>query len=293
MICCGTSVFIPNYEATKNGSTYICKNKFIEFAPESVPDLQKYRGLAIEHIIELKSIGILYKSRGFTDEEIAYDGYRWREHVRLNPTDGWDWAMWEQSQLIALSIGMTYKDLSDKLFFDHPKFPHDLLHFVNPIFREIEETADNSIIFDFKKHNVKTELIQFLQSENGKIYTKISQRHLWEEVVDRGSSPIDSDYYPLMGMSSLLSCKNFDEALESEVTVYRGIEDGECPKYVKRAEIESWTVSRKMATYFAEGYYNSCNNPGTGTVLEKKIKFKEIMAFFKSELEIILKKDQK
>ena len=291
---CKNKVSTPSHNSRTNGSHCVWVNTPIEFAPDTIPNMEKYRRDAKKRIAEWKSPGNSDKWNNMTDEQIAYQGYYWLGCVRNTPDVGWDWAMWEQCQMMAAKIGLRYsEELTEQELFDNPKIPFELTHcLVNDRqFLKIIEEAQ-PFVHKLKRDNKKWGLYRFLQTPNGKIYTRICQRMLWGEAFHHLYYKTDKSRY-FSGMSALLNAKNFKEALETEITVYRGIIDEECPEQVKRARIESWTASKKMARLFAEGLYFNYNKPGTGTVLEKTIKLKDVLAFVDDELEIILRKRRK
>lgn len=206
--------------------------------------------------------------------------------------------------MVAASIGYTYKDkLSAQEIFDNPRIDSDLLELADPIYRGIDDLAD-AIITDRRNRNIHSKLVSFLRSNKGKIFTRVSQRRLWVLVVKNGYRPVNTPTFgatrhfpevnPFLGMGGLLKARRFEEALSTEVAVYRGIEEGASPTWVGQREIESWTTCREVAVLFAEGYYNHTIRPGSVTVLERKIKFGEILAFINpdDEYEIILRPEK-
>ena len=265
----------------------------IEYAPVGTERIEKYREEADQRISE-------WLSSGMSKLDIVRTGYRWRNFAHLHGDYGWDWAMWEKMQELASEIGYEYKNpltISDVL--NDPTLDSSLLEDIDESYHKANVTADK-IITSRRNVNNERELHTFLNSELGKLYRTMSLRKLWGEVVANNQSEISPEgsfgadrhfkkYFPYPGMLRLLEAKNFNDALNTEVTIYRGIIEG-VGDYVPNSKLVSFTTSKDIAKLFAEGFYHSYNKPNTGRIIEKNIKFGDILAYINpdNEYEIIL-----
>jgi len=288
-----------NQITSSMGAVSICQPDVfvIEKAPDSANRIEQYRKEAIDRINE-------WTSKGMTAEQIYYDGFKWRDWVRSSPASGWNWAMWEQCQMIAASIGKSYPEkLDEQELFDNPNIDINLYGCANPDYNRIGLLADD-VMTDRRNRNIETKLARFLSSKDGKLFTKVSLRKLWAAVVHNGCTECSgkgtwgatgnlASYNPFAEMKELLSAKSFAEALETEITVYRGVHSPE-RVFGSPRKLESWSTCPEVAKLFAEGYFYSYNKPGAGKVFERKIKFKEIKAFINpdGEYEVILKPEE-
>jgi hypothetical protein len=266
--------------------------KEIQQAPDNVKGMEKSRKEAQDRIKQ-------WKESGMTDEEILYDGYRWREFVKRLPDSSWDWAVWEQIQQLAQEKGFEYKEnLTEEDIFNDPKMPMDDLE------REIPKANEETT--NYRNNNNKNKIISYLKTPEGEKYTKISQRKIWglvssnegKEIISHksglGATSHFESYSPFKGMENLLKAKSFEEALNTNITVYRGITDN----YVTvKSNLTSYTTCPEIAKLFAEGYFHNYNSPGTGKVITREVKLKDIKGFINNdgEYEVLLnipKKEQ-
>jgi len=246
----------------------------------------KYRQEAIDRIKE-------FRHNGMSDKDLVYEGYRWRYFAHRPNASGWDWAMWEEIQKVAKSMDFEYiKNITNDDVFNDPYIDIMLL---SKDYGRARDAAD-AVITDYRNVNNKTKLNTFLKSDEGKLFTELSQRQLWESVVRNNGEQIQQTGYeaahnrmkidPFPGMQDLLHAKTFEEAKNTLVTVYRGVH------YEKdiNTQIKSYTSSPQIAKLFAEGYYESYNEPGTGTVYTRNVRFGDILAYINpdGEYEIIL-----
>lgn len=226
-----------------------------------------------------------------SDEQIIYDGYQWREWVQ-DRGGGWDWAMWEQIQGLANKNGFEYKkELTSNDIFNDPKIPMGLIG------NKFQSQIDNSIT-SYRNNNNKTQMTKFLNTEAGQAFTKLSQRQLWGNVIwDKNEkvNPTSSlrqigHYKPYSGLQDLKNAKSFEDALNTEVTLYRGVAKNYQEGSIK-LQLTSFTTSATIAKVFAEGYLSSINIPGTGKVITMKVPLKDIKGFINpdGEYEVLLR----
>ncbi len=259
----------------------------IERAPAGLPKLEQYRREAKERLAE-------FRRDGQSELDLAHSAYRWRHFVNMHGRNSaWDWAMYEATQEVAAKIGYPIKaQLTDANIFDDPLIDMECLserwH--------IADSYSDQAVTDFRNHNRDTAFGAFLASEAGRDWTTLTQRKLWGMVVQDNNQPrkgrmlgaprhFDS-FLPFPGAQALKQAHSWAEALETEITIYRGQENAD----PARGKLVSYTTSPQVARLFAEGYYHSYNKPGQGVVLERQVKLKDILAYLNpdGEYEVIL-----
>lgn len=279
-------------------ATNLCNSNTpsIEIAPEGLKDLDLRRKEAKDRIAE-------WLANGYSPEQIHFDGYKWRNWVHgKEANSGWSWAMWEQIQILSAKNNFVYKEkLEEQDFINKPNIDiQKYFELINPDWINIVGQANN-IILKRRIHNTQSPLLNFLRTPEGILYKRYCQRILWGEATRNhgkkltktivGATSNCIEFSPFDGMTSLFDIETFEDALDTEITVYRGVEFDEKPERVKKARIESWTTCPEVARLFAEGYYHSINIPGQGKVFKRLITLREIMIYINldGEYEVILK----
>jgi hypothetical protein len=275
----------------------VLSSSSIELAPEGTKGIEQFRREAADRMIE-------FQKQGQTLEQIARDGYQWRNwaHNNKHEGSGWDWAMWEESQKIANKVDYEYKDvLTAQDILDDPLLDADLLTMTSEDYRQATNIAD-TVITNRRNNNTQAELSKFLDTPQGELYKNYSLRTLWGDVVNNGVKPVSPEFRgfgalrhfqtfnPYKGMGELLKASTFAEALNTPVTLYRGVTKYDDPSRLNL--MNSYTTCPEVAKLFAEGYASSYNDPNTGTVLERTVKFGDIAAYINpdGEFEVILPK---
>jgi hypothetical protein len=273
----------------------------IEYAPKGLKDIDKRREEAARRIEEWQHGGV-WQPKVKSVDTIIREGYKWREWAH-NETgnDAWNWAMWEEIQKLAKKYGYEYKNvLTAEDVMNDLNFDASMLLNIDEKYNRANEIADQ-IITNRRNFNTESELAKFLQSEYGQLYKNYSLRELWGNVVRTGVDPIaltqrsfgalrhfdTASLYA--GMGGLLSAKTFEEALNTPITVYRGVTDLiENPNSFRG--LVSFTTSPEIAKLFAEGYADSYNKPGTGTVISRTVNFGDISVYINpdSEFEVVI-----
>lgn len=269
----------------------------IERAPKGLPRIKKYRKEAIARIAQ-------WLRDGDTPEEIIRDGYKWRAWCRDTERGekhgqawAWDWAVWEQIQLLAQKHGYEYKDnLTEEDIFNDPFLPEPTSVLCDGprqrAYQRADYTADNQLT-DYRNHNRARVLVKFLRSDDGLLWKRMVLRDLWRRVIRNqgkrikgytlGATRHFKEYAPFPGMQKLREATTWEEAMATEVTVYRGVY-GEDENPGKNPVL-SYTTSPQLARLFAEGYLHSSNNPGKGRVFKRTVLFGDLLGFYDTDSE--------
>jgi len=262
-------------------------------APKSVTSRSDWTGMQQDAADRIQE----WIKSGDSVDSIVKNGYFWRESAR-NSNSSWDWAVWEETRKLADSVGYKYKDsLSDQEILDDPVFESRLL---SDKYKTALSKADTAYT-DYRNYNDKNKLYKFVNSDEGKLANEAELHELWGSVIEQGNVLVKPSnlmavhalrnkiaLYP--GMQGLRNARTFQEALNTEVTLYRG----EADYYGKASKISgkltSYTTSPQIARLFAEGFYSSINMPNTGTIVRRKVRFGDILAYINNdgEFEAIL-----
>lgn len=272
------------------------KEALIETAPPGMERIEKYREEARARLIEWQHGGIY--SRKYSDEQILWEGYQWRKwaHSKQSGESGWNWAMWEEIQRFAKQKGFTYKEkLTKQEILDNPMIPD-----VDELLDGFGAIADE-VTTNWRNRANRSQMWRFINSPEGKNWSITSRRELWGQVKAISEDDIRKNYPGLIG---LRRANSWNEALNTEVEVYRGIplyytsagppEGGEKP-YTGRKFV-SYTVVPAMADKFARGYYHSYDaGEGKGIVVKRRIRFGDILGFVNNdgENEVLVKPPKK
>lgn len=263
----------------RGGKYYISKprlEKIVDKAPIGLKDFEKRQKEAEQRIKEWKSGKYLIPR---SDEEIIMEGYQWRKWAHEKNTP-WDWAVWEEIQRLANLYGYKYKDkLTEKDILDNPFLPD-----VDKLLGDELESDD--VITDYRNRNNKHQLFKFIKSENGKRWRVRSLRDLWKQIKIMPKDKV-LEFYP--DFIKLKYAKSWDEAINIEVTVYRGILGKKEDAY--KAPIISYTTCPKVAEKFARGYlYSYDKGSDAGIVVKRKSKFEDLLGYLNpdGENEVIL-----
>jgi len=269
----------------------------IEHAPVYMPDMDRRREEAIKRVKE-------WRDEGQPVESIIKDGYLWRKRAKTidvaKHARAWDWAVWEQIQALAKEHGYEYKDtLTAEDVFNDPMLPDPERVLDDPQYQRAEDASDNPITA-YRNTNKAHPLLKFLKSKDGVVWHGMSLRKLWcgaklagGRTFSRGSFGADRHFEtfdPFPGMTGLLGAKTWEQALDTEVTVYRGVIDPKHGENLAGKPVVSYTTSPQIARLFAEGYFYNYNKPGQGKVYERKVKFGDILGYLNpdGEYEILL-----
>jgi len=253
--------------------------KDIETAPEGLPEMERRREEAKRRLVEWQSgqDSFGYGNRPMSKEEIISDGYQWRHwaHSRTHGQNAWDWAMWEEIQKLAQKEGYQYKDkLTEQDLLDNPMIPdyEDVLG---------KEIVTDEVTTGWRNYPDPRVMLKFINSLEGKAWKVRSLRQIWAMVKTISENDTMKTFPGLVG---LRSAKNWEEALNTDIQVYRGIPE-EKEKPTERNFI-SYTTVPAVADKFARGYYYSYDKgEGTGIVVKRTIKFGEILGFVNNDAE--------
>lgn len=263
------------------------------FVPSSVTsehDWEQMHTDAVERIQE-------WKDSGMTEEEIIRNGYFWRK-IAQEYNQTWDWAVWNEIHNLAESRGYKYKDeLTDEDILNDPLMDEELL--LSDKYQRAMLSAD-TVYTNYRNYNDKDKLYRYINSKDGQLAREISLHKLWRSVVENGGKLVTPSSLMAVhalrkkialfpGMQKLRDAKTFQEALDTDIVVYRGKADfyGNRPTIGK---LISYTTSPQIARLFAEGFYASINKPGTGAILKRTVKLRDIFAFINNdgEYEVVL-----
>jgi hypothetical protein len=267
-------------------------------------DWEKYEGEAKARVEEWVDGGKY--GRKMEPEEICYEGYRLRASAR-NASDSWCWALWEAVQRFAASRGFSYKDdVTEEDVFADPAMPEPEGIIGDDKVRErwqvAAHTAD-SWLTDYRNSNNAKALLDFFGTESGGMWRRHCQRDLWNLARGSGGETVSvgkrgfgaerhfDDYRPFAEPGGLKGANTWEEALDAEFTVYRGVVKGDEAENARRKPVVSYTTSPEIARLFAEGYYHSYNVPGQGKVYQRTCRLRDVLSYLNpdGELEVLLR----
>src|SRR4030042_1685328 len=249
----------------------------IETAPPGTERIDEYREQARARLIEWRLPGLSHGK--YSDEQILWEGYQWRSwaHSKIHGKSGWDWAMWEEIQRFAKQKGFVYKDrLTKQDLLDNPVIPD-----TENILGKFSNIADD-ISTNWRNRANRNQMWNFIKSPEGQNWSITSKREIWGHVKAMKDEDIGKNYPGLIGLKNVNS---WEEALNTEIDVYRGIslKEGEVEKPYSQYFI-SYTVVPAMADKFARGFYYSYDaGEGKGIVVKRRIKFGDILGFVNND----------
>ena len=296
---------LPGRHNQKTHAPHIKRIGGIEMAPADIPDMEQNRIDAVKRIQE-------WRASGRSDADIARDGYKWRFWAHRDSISNrhiaWEWAMWEQIQGVAEKQGYKYKKvLTAKDVFDDPDMdPENLAYAYDKRVRDkwarVDHYADEYGTNWRNDVSSRDSMDEWLNTEDGKAHSDYSIKQLWYNARKVGTDYVPGGkgygasrhfdkYRPFAGLEELANAKNFEEAKNATVELYRGVEREEYATEDRRVPFISYTTSPEIAKLFAEGYAHSYNKPGQGMVVKRRIKAKDMLAFINNdgELEVLVK----